>query len=348
MGWPSQLFLDPPDDDLVCGICFDVLRDPQSACTHGHTYCGGCLARCSGCPSCRANLICVPSRPLGNLIGKLRVRCTSPERGSPEPAPRRRRLNDGSTSSDSADVPRGLAGGTHGFDEAAAPEEPPQASPPTDTTNRTRHVCAWTGALGSREAHRATCPHASVDCPFKSIGCLERVARSDLEEHLTSCRDAHATLALAAAAQITKLQQTVEERDATIAQRDATIVGMQAEIDVVRRPLGMLPSPLLARGPRGLSADGARASLGSVISPANEPTLRAPSELETSVLRCFARRTGGWEGRDGDGFEGLTVEEIMEDFGSETQDAVRDAVDWLCNEGYIYTTYDEEHFKYTE
>ena len=87
-----------------------------------------------------------------------------------------------------------------------------------------------------------------------------------------------------------KLQQTVEERDATIAQRDATIVGMQAEIDVVRRPLGMLPSPLLARGPRGLSADEARASLGSALSPANEPTLRAPSELETSVTTTIAHK----------------------------------------------------------
>lgn len=318
MGWPPQLFLDSPDEDVVCGICFDVLREPESACTHGHTYCADCLTRCSGCPSCRANLICVPSRPLGRLIGKLRVRCTSPDRGGAERSPRRRRLNDGSASS--------------GADE---PEERPQASP-HGTGNRTRHVCDWTGPLASREAHRAECPHASVDCPFKSIGCLERVPRSDLEEHLRSCRDGHATLALAAAAQITKLQQAVDERNATIAQRDATIERMQAEIDVMRRPLGMLPSPLLVRGGSG-GVERPRPSLSPL-----QSSHRAPNELETSVLRSFARRSAGMER----GWIGVAIDDLLGDFDSATpQDAVRDAVTWLCDQGYVYSTIDEEHFR---
>ena len=35
-------------------------------------------------------------------------------------------------------------------------------------------------------AHQSICPLEPLDCPFKDVGCTEKIARKDLEDHMTA------------------------------------------------------------------------------------------------------------------------------------------------------------------
>ena len=50
MGLERDLFLSPPDANLVCDLCNDVMDNPTTACGEGHTFCGPCLANAMGVP----------------------------------------------------------------------------------------------------------------------------------------------------------------------------------------------------------------------------------------------------------------------------------------------------------
>ncbi|XP_078392895.1 TNF receptor-associated factor 2-like, partial [Cetorhinus maximus] len=42
-----------------------------------------------------------------------------------------------------------------------------------------------------RNPQHGTCPNAQVSCPFKEIGCLEKLRRRDLDEHLRAAQQTH-------------------------------------------------------------------------------------------------------------------------------------------------------------
>ena len=87
MGLPRDLFLQPVDDELICAVCMDVLDNPASACSESHMFCKACLETCvqadNRCPLDRKKLASELRlvRPVGNMIGKLAMRCPQHEAG---------------------------------------------------------------------------------------------------------------------------------------------------------------------------------------------------------------------------------------------------------------------------
>ena len=79
MGYETLVFLDDDqiDENLKCAICFGVCEEATTACFSGHTFCAKCLqladrgASTGKCPTCRADKIHAPNRPLRGMIDAL-------------------------------------------------------------------------------------------------------------------------------------------------------------------------------------------------------------------------------------------------------------------------------------
>ncbi|XP_031570935.1 E3 ubiquitin-protein ligase NRDP1-like, partial [Actinia tenebrosa] len=44
-GYKTEQFVDKIDDNLLCPICHDVLRDPIMSCEEGHSFCRYCIGQ---------------------------------------------------------------------------------------------------------------------------------------------------------------------------------------------------------------------------------------------------------------------------------------------------------------
>ena len=42
--------------------------------------------------------------------------------------------------------------------------------------------------------HHSSCPLEHLDCPFKDAGCTEKIARKDMEDHMTANQQKHILL----------------------------------------------------------------------------------------------------------------------------------------------------------
>uniref|UniRef100_A0A3B1JYN8 Ring finger protein 151 n=1 Tax=Astyanax mexicanus TaxID=7994 RepID=A0A3B1JYN8_ASTMX len=86
-GYDVEMFVDVPDEDLICSICKGVLRCPVRAACH-HIFCKKCimqwLKRQQTCPCCRKpvsqSLIYVMFK-LSKAIGRLKIKCRNEIRG---------------------------------------------------------------------------------------------------------------------------------------------------------------------------------------------------------------------------------------------------------------------------
>jgi hypothetical protein len=167
-GYPASMFLAPPQEELICSICMEVLRDPLQVCSEHHNYCRGCIAKWKAtndtCPECRAPFSREePARVLNNMIEKLDVRCSV------------HACNGGSSTSavsaDAEDVEDGHQHKKSRQDDSAGPSSVPATS------------CGWSGKLKDYEAPVAACPFVEVPCPFADAGCAFRAARRDIGAH---------------------------------------------------------------------------------------------------------------------------------------------------------------------
>ena len=44
MGYDLALFVERVDDNFLCAICHQCVKDAVTGCSHGHAFCAGCLA----------------------------------------------------------------------------------------------------------------------------------------------------------------------------------------------------------------------------------------------------------------------------------------------------------------
>ncbi|XP_078350685.1 RING finger protein 151-like [Oculina patagonica] len=81
-GFAPELFVDPVDQDLICGICLGVFNKPVT-CPDGHSFCQECITRVqvndSRCPADRSPLSGTFIRILAveGMIGRKIMRCPS-------------------------------------------------------------------------------------------------------------------------------------------------------------------------------------------------------------------------------------------------------------------------------
>ena len=91
-GYEEERFEYKVDDDLLCPICTNVLKDPVQ-CPNEHHFCRSCIEkylreRSKTCPMCHVHLteetLSKPPRVLTNMISRLKIRCDHYERGCRE------------------------------------------------------------------------------------------------------------------------------------------------------------------------------------------------------------------------------------------------------------------------
>ena len=170
MGFPVALFADePPDEDLICAVCHDVMEAPL-CCQCSHSFCGGCLEkwfeRSKNCPSCRRDLeptMCTSNGTMERLILKFQVRCANKqlEEASTEPSRQRRQLDDGNAADDDNDK----------FD-----------------------CCQWTGKLENWKKHESECAFRELNCTVQ--GCHWVGTSRDLKLHMAGETFKHMELIL--------------------------------------------------------------------------------------------------------------------------------------------------------
>jgi len=145
--YDEKLFIKPQSDHLKCPICFNIMKDPVTCRTQGHTFCRHCvtmhLDQNETCPTCREPLKkknLIPSRLVRSLIEDKEVHCFSHKLISSGRKKIKGKRDDS---------------------------------------------CDWSGKLSLAEGHYNECQFAEVTCPH--IGCDDIFLRSYLLGHIESC-----------------------------------------------------------------------------------------------------------------------------------------------------------------
>lgn len=86
IGYPSDCFISPVEDYLMCNICQEVVRDPINLETCPHLFCRKCIlgVKTRQCPNCR---VIFPAKPLAGIpfltqmIFDKKIKCIYHEKG---------------------------------------------------------------------------------------------------------------------------------------------------------------------------------------------------------------------------------------------------------------------------
>ncbi|AYU76208.1 hypothetical protein, unknown function [Leishmania donovani] len=164
-------------DDLVCGVCMCVCRQPTAAAC-GHLFCRRCLQswmqenRTATCPldrtPIRVELLHTDARAQ-RQINALRCRCPA------------------SLSRASQWALRQLGSASHVLGDRAVEDEADNDDARGDERARREHPrCTWAGCVSDAEAHLRQCPYIIIECPFAKRGCSAEMPRVDMAGHLKS------------------------------------------------------------------------------------------------------------------------------------------------------------------
>jgi hypothetical protein len=148
-GYPVEWFQTAPHEELVCGICSNVVRQPPNLVVCPHLFCRSCLTKAmrnhSACPMCRTSLnqsvnalaICAYA---SSQVIRLPILCPTTA--------------------------------------ASSVEEQKDGSPSI--------ACTWRSCIGTDErnllAHQNECAFVEVVCP---LGCDAHIPRKNIESHTT-------------------------------------------------------------------------------------------------------------------------------------------------------------------
>jgi hypothetical protein len=197
-------FLDDPDDELECAVCFGVMVDPVSGLC-GHSLCRGCFSesldrdkRCPVCRLCVENHQLVPNRTTKNLIAKKTIRCEHVEcgwTGCVEKLP----LHRSECAWMAVRCP---------FEDCA---ETPlrkdlQEHEVVCGTRQVKCICSTEMPRSSLAEHETLCAEAGTICPF----CQTRILKKDFGSHVTGLHAQEAANAWHAAFKNNKRVAAVE------------------------------------------------------------------------------------------------------------------------------------------
>ncbi|XP_030630973.1 LOW QUALITY PROTEIN: RING finger protein 151 [Chanos chanos] len=189
-GYEVDLFVDPPDHDLICIICRGVLQCPVRVACH-HIFCKKCilqwLKRQETCPCCRKpinqNLMFVLFK-LSKSIGRLRIKCHNEVQGCTATFP----LSD-----------EYLHISTCPFEWQLCPHQ----------------GCGARALRKDARAHEQSCPHWRQMCPMGCGTVLSRATQAQhncyrqLQQRYEAQRQTHRAIAAALRRKIMRMQNTM-------------------------------------------------------------------------------------------------------------------------------------------
>ena len=210
----------------LCPICAKVLRDAHLTVCCGQHFCASCLTHWLGtqqrrktCPHCRkTNFQHVPNKEKIREVNELKIRCTNHREGCRwvgELGGLKRHLEShkGCSYVEVACTNKGCRERVRRKDlqnhlqeqchyrccvcehcghrdtyKAMASHYIECPEYPLACPNR----CGVTGIRRrAMPDHHSSCPLEPLDCPFKDAGCTEKVARKDMEDHMTANQQKH-------------------------------------------------------------------------------------------------------------------------------------------------------------
>lgn len=162
-------FVDPLNDEYVCSVCLELLREPQLTSCCGQHFCKSCLesvlARGMRCPLCNQDFAAIIDRRIEREIRALQVRCRYKSEGCDWVG----NLGDLRDHLDAKKGPRRCL-----FTKLPCPKGCGQNIRRTDLNDHQQH-----------------CPHQCVGCEFANVGCTEKVKRKDLVQHMQENTQKH-------------------------------------------------------------------------------------------------------------------------------------------------------------
>ena len=243
-GYSCSLFVQLPPDYIKCGVCWNVLRDPQLTECCGRNVCKSCIVEGGPCPLAECGTPHVKAsfnRKCRNDIDDRMVYCSS--------------KNNGCQWVDKMEkLERHLEEG--GFVEEAC--RYCRASVQRQSIKRHEAICKQypikckcgkTYERQHQSLHLKSCIYTSVKCPFNIVGCTREVLNKDLRQHLNDCLPDHYTLVaklsqdMQAKVEATKclIQQEYEDK---ISQLDSEIDGLSVAIFAAREKVATLKGAL--------------------------------------------------------------------------------------------------------
>ena len=217
-------FVEPLDDDYVCRVCLDVLREPHLTVCCGQHYCKACtekiVKKSLRCPLCnQEDFLAVIDRKVERRIRSLKVRCRNKDRGCEwigEMGQLKGHLDPQKRQCQFCEVEC-----TNGCGERIL--APNLDDHLLNTCPKRNCVCKYCGKLimfielcnhhencdqfpvacpnncsetalsrGVLKHHLLQqCPMQLVDCEFSNIGCSEKVRRKDIVQHIDESTQRH-------------------------------------------------------------------------------------------------------------------------------------------------------------
>ena len=243
-GYSCSLFVEAPPEYIRCGVCRNVLRDPQLTECCGRNVCKTCIEKDGSCPlaECGKPHVQVSfNRKCRNDIDERKVYCCSRKNGC-QWVDKLEKLEN------------------HLTECGCIEEECQYCGTCVQRRNVQRHEavcqqypikcqCGVTYERQHQSRHFKACRFMSVKCPFNIVGCTSEVLNKDLQKHLNDCLPDHYALVtklnqdMQAKVEATK-QLVLQEYEEKTTQLDAEIDGLGAAIIAARERVAVLQQAL--------------------------------------------------------------------------------------------------------
>ena len=240
-GYSCSLFVQFPPDYIKCGVCWNVLRDPQLTECCGRNVCKSCIIEGGPCPLGECGTPHVKAsfnRKCRNDIDDRMVYCSS--------------KNNGCQWVDKVEKLEAHLEECQFVEEAC---RYCRASMQRQSLKCHEEICmcypieckcGTTYERQHQSLHLKSCIYMSVKCPFNIVGCTREVLNKDLQQHHSDCLQDHYALVVKLSQDIQTKVETmkyfIEQKyeDTKISQLDSEIKGLRVAICAAREKIATL------------------------------------------------------------------------------------------------------------
>ena len=258
-------FVDTILDKYTCSICTKVLCDAHLTVCCGQHFCASCLTHWLGtqqgrkiCPHCqKEDFQHIPNKAMIREVNEFKIRCTNHREGCGwvgelgglkshldsdkgcgyeqvtctnkecrEEVRRKDLHNHEQKKCNYRHFVCEFCGQKNNYKAITGLHYSECPEYPLDCPNR----CGVTGMRRrAMPDHHSSCPLEPLDCPFKDAGCTEKIARKDMEDHMTANQQKHILQSLQSLQQSTEdIKQTLQDTKQELWDLRASTVGLNA------------------------------------------------------------------------------------------------------------------------